>query len=262
MTDDRYLLRFDDICPTMNWAVWDQIEAHLVMHGVKPILAVIPDNQDPKLMQDPPRADFWDRVRTWQTRGWAIALHGYQHLYVNKNPGILRLTNQSEFAGIDIEEQREKLTNGLAVFRQQGVRADAWVAPSHSFDRATVAVLAELQMPVISDGLWAWPHADPNRIVWIPQQLWGFQSKPAGIWTICNHHAHWDTADVEEFGRNLAAFAPRMTDLHAVVERFGDRRLTLGDRWTALRTLVWKHRIRPWLSQLYRSFIAKKPRVL
>src|SRR5260370_42375028 len=54
----------------------------LMARRLKPILAVVPDNQDPMLKVDAPVADFWDRVRQWQARGWTIALHGYQHRYV------------------------------------------------------------------------------------------------------------------------------------------------------------------------------------
>src|SRR5262245_41195137 len=96
MGERRYLVRFGDILPTMTWAVWEGIEAHLDRHGVKPILAVVPDNLDPKLKVDPPRADFWDRVRGWQAKGYTIAIHGYQHVYVNRNPGIIGVTHNSE----------------------------------------------------------------------------------------------------------------------------------------------------------------------
>ena len=81
----RYLLRFDDACPTMNWGVWDAVETELLRHNTRPIVAVVPDNRDPKLMADAPRAEFWDRVRRWQSIGWAIGLHGYQHVYVSKS---------------------------------------------------------------------------------------------------------------------------------------------------------------------------------
>ena len=78
------LLRFDDICPTMNWGTWDAGRGPDGPLGLRPILAVVPDNRDPKLVAGPPRADFWERVRGWQARGWTIALHGYQHLYVTR----------------------------------------------------------------------------------------------------------------------------------------------------------------------------------
>src|ERR1700676_5179596 len=74
----KFLLRFDDICPTMDWKIWNEVETILVEEGIKPILAVIPDNQDETLHDAEPNRHFWDRVRSWQTRGWTIGLHGYQ----------------------------------------------------------------------------------------------------------------------------------------------------------------------------------------
>ena len=84
--DARYLIRFDDICSTMNWTVWDAIESQLIRHSIRPILAVVPDNHDPKLIVEVARADFWERVRSWQRAGYAIAMHGYEHRYVTTMP--------------------------------------------------------------------------------------------------------------------------------------------------------------------------------
>lgn len=242
MSDCRYLLRFDDICPTMNWAVWEAIEAHLVRCGVKPILAVVPDNRDPRLMVDPPRADFWIRVRRWQALGYTIALHGYQHRYVNRNAGILGLARQSEFAGLPRSEQEAKLRSALAIFAEQGIRADAWVAPSHSFDSVTVEVLAALGVTVISDGLWPWPFTRAG-VTWIPQQLWRFKPKSVGIWTVCNHHNGWSGRRVEQFGETLDSYASRMTDVATVLGTHVGRRLSLSDRWRGFAEFVWTHRI-------------------
>ena len=244
MAKGQYLVRFDDICPTMNWSAWETIEAHLQRHAVKPILAVVPDNQDPKLMVDPPRENFWDRVRQWQAQGYTIALHGYQHRYVNRNPGLMRLTPQSEFAGLPAAEQEAKLRAALAIFAREGVRVDAWVAPSHSFDRATVGILARLGISVISDGLWHRPFTDGQGTTWIPQQLWAFRARPEGVWTVCCHHNDWSERRIEAFGESLRAYASRLTDVPAVVARYGGRRLTLYDRWRGLRELVWTHRIK------------------
>ncbi len=258
MADRGYLVRFDDICPTMNWRVWEAIEAHLVRFGVRPILAVVPDNRDPKLAVDEARPDFWDRVRQWQAAGYTIALHGYQHLYVNKDPGLIGVTHQSEFAGLPREEQEAKLRKALAIFAEQGVRADAWVAPSHSFDRTTVKILGELGVPVISDGLWTWPFTDEGGITWVPQQLWGFRRRPAGIWTVCNHHNAWSDQRVAEFGASLASYADEMTDLPSVVKAFAGRQLTLRDRWGAFHSLMWRHRIRPALAVAGRRVIGPR----
>src|SRR5579862_2144063 len=103
----------------MNWKVWDEIEKVLLKLDVKPVLAVVPDNQDPELMVAPPVSDFWQRVRDWQSRGWVIALHGFQHRYVNNNGGLLKITMRSEFAGLSRGEQEFKLRAGMKIFKEQ-----------------------------------------------------------------------------------------------------------------------------------------------
>ncbi len=243
MTEARYILRFDDICPTMNWAVWDEIEKHLRFHNVCPILAVIPDNQDPTLAIDPPRADFWEWLRRLQDSGYCIALHGHQHLYINQRSGLMRLTEQSEFVGLTRTEQERKLGQALAVFRKYGVNADAWVAPSHSFDQTTLKVLSDLGIPVVSDGLCRWPYTDSLGLIWVPQQLWKFEPRPKGIWTVCQHHNEWTGADLKRFVQDLELYAHRMNTIAEVVEAYSTRRFTLTDQMTAMGDWLLNHRI-------------------
>ena len=75
----KYLLRFDDLCPTMNWDVWREVEQILYDTGVKPILAVVPDNKDEALRCGEPNSQFWEHVRQWQRAGAAVGLHGFEH---------------------------------------------------------------------------------------------------------------------------------------------------------------------------------------
>lgn len=206
----RYLLRFDDLCPTVDWKVWDAIEEMLVARGVRPLMAVIPDNQDPKLVRGPAAPDFWDRVRAWQARGWAIGLHGHQHLYTGVQPGILSLSSKTEFAGLPAGEQARKLRLALDIFEREGVRPDAWVAPSHSFDWTTVSVLNELGLRTISDGLAFRPYLDAQGNTWVPQQSATMRRMPFGVWTFCYHEGDLRGAGLAAFERKLAALAPRM----------------------------------------------------
>ena len=62
MFTSRYLVRFDDICPTMNWRIWAEIESCLRAHGVRPIVAIVPRNRDSKLVSDIARRDFWEQI--------------------------------------------------------------------------------------------------------------------------------------------------------------------------------------------------------
>lgn len=257
----RYLVRFDDICPTMNWIVWDKIEPMLVQYRVSPILAVIPENRDPKLHVQPPVPAFWDRVRDWQSRGWTIALHGYRHVYVNQNRGLLRITPQSEFAGLTRRVQEEKLRRGIEIFRRNNVLVDCWVAPSHSFDWTTVDLLAEMEVRVINDGLWPWPHTDERGITWVPQQVFGgstpnpqggMRKMPRGIWTFCHHHKAWSEVELENFRSGLERFSSRIIGLNEAVIIGKNRHLMWRDRISASCFLVWYFHVRPALGRFVR----------
>lgn len=54
----KILVRFDDICPTMDWSQWNRAMKILKLYHVKPLIGVIPDCQDPDLLIDPPQRDF------------------------------------------------------------------------------------------------------------------------------------------------------------------------------------------------------------
>ena len=210
-----------------------QIEPLLVELDVRPIMAVVPENRDPHLVFSRGADDFWDRVRAWQNRGWAIGLHGCHHLYVNREPGILRLNPRSEFAGLPYLEQFRKLSRGLECFGREGVRADAWVAPAHSFDGATILALKALGLPVISDGMAFSPYMDTVGLTWVPQQFARMRSLPFGVWTFCYHVNGISPGGMAAFKHSLQRLHPRMITLTEAVA-MGNRRRGAADDLVAL----------------------------
>ncbi len=111
-------------------------------------------------------------------------MHGYQHRYVNANGGMLKLSRKSEFTGLPRHQQESKLRAGLATFAEEGVRAEAWVAPSHSFDETTVQLLPGIGIRIITDGLGVLPFECKNGMTWVPQQLSRFQRQKHGVWSL------------------------------------------------------------------------------
>jgi peptidoglycan/xylan/chitin deacetylase (PgdA/CDA1 family) len=229
-----YLVRFDDLCPTMNWEMWSRIEPVLLEHKINPLLAVIPDNQDEKLRFAPSHSSFWEKVRKWQARGWAIGLHGYQHRFVTRQAGMVGIQRRSEFAGVPPAEQDEKLRRAVEIFRSNGVQPQVWIAPAHSFDWNTVAALQKLGIATISDGFALAPHTDSRGLLWVPQQLWNFRWRPFGVWTVCYHHNVWMGPQFTRFLRDVSAYRSAITDLPAVSSRYSRRRHTLLDGAYAL----------------------------
>ena len=225
----QYLLRFDDICPTMNWDVWSPIEEILDENGIRPILAVVPDNKDPDLEVRPPYPLFWDRIREWQGRGWSIAMHGWQHRFVTAHGGLLGSCNYSEFAGLLEREQAAKLNCGREVFEREGVKSNLWIAPAHSFDAVTVSLLRRFGFRYISDGFSFLPHVDRHGMTWIPQQLCEFRARPFGVWTISFHMNHWEPQDISVFRESVSRYRGWIDDLDRVVRKYGDREKSLVD---------------------------------
>jgi peptidoglycan/xylan/chitin deacetylase (PgdA/CDA1 family) len=213
----RFIIRFDDLCPTLNWDVWERVERAVERWGIRPLAAVVPDNRDPHLAVRSPANDFWDRVRDWQSRGWSIGLHGYQHVYETRSSGILGLNARSEFAGLPLELQWRKLRDALACFASHGVRADVWVAPGHSFDGNTLQALREGGLTIVSDGFYARAVRDADDMSWIPQQLWRFRPMPTGLWTVCYHVNSWGEAELARFERDLEGFRESIISLEDVV---------------------------------------------
>ena len=219
----QYLVRFDDICPTMNWVVWREVESILIQEGIKPLLGVIPDNQDDQLKVNPPRNEFWQLVRGWRERGWAIGMHGYQHRYVTQDPGILGINRYSEFAGLPKEVQTAKLRMAFEIFCREGIRPDVWIAPAHSFDHTTVDILRGWGLLRISDGFFLFPTLDSTEMLWIPQQFWRFRPMPFGMWSVCLHINHWGPRDILGFQRDVQRYRRKIISFEDAITHYGER---------------------------------------
>jgi hypothetical protein len=174
----------------------------------------------------------------------------------------MKLTPHSEFTGLSFTEQDTKIRQGLAIFAEQGIRPDVFVAPSHSFDRTTLQVLQDRGLTVISDGPWAWPHQERGKLFWVPQQLWRFDPRPAGVWTVCLHHNPWSEKDLANFVKHVASYADRITDLPTVARTYANRTLTVQDRLGGMARFIWRHRIvpflKPWRDRMRRQGLSAR----
>ena len=81
--NNQYLIRLDDACPTMNGAKWKRALDILDRYQICPMIGIIPHNEDEKQMIDAPDSTFWDKARMWEEKGYAIAMHGYNHCYIS-----------------------------------------------------------------------------------------------------------------------------------------------------------------------------------
>jgi predicted deacetylase len=184
----KYIIRLDDASHYMNISKWDDFLHILDKYNVKPIIAVIPNNEDYQLMADNAYIEnFWQIVSDWNKRSYVIAMHGYNHCYITSNAGIIGKNCFSEFAGVSYKKQSEKIILSKQIFEENSIDPKIFVAPAHSFDSKTIKVLLKhTNIRIISDGF-AYNAFRWKGMNWIPQQLWRPEKKETGLWTICYH---------------------------------------------------------------------------
>lgn len=183
-----YLIRLDDASEYMDVPRWQRLERLLDRYGIRPLVGVIPRNEDETLVGKYPRDEgFWSKVRAWEAKGWTIAMHGYAHVYASRDGGLNPVHLRSEFAGLPLQAQRDKLREGLLVFRAQHLEPKIFFAPAHTFDRQTLEALRlESSIRIISDTVAADVYFQ-DGFYFIPQQAGRVRSLPFKVTTFCYH---------------------------------------------------------------------------
>jgi predicted deacetylase len=232
----QYLLRIDDLCPTVSARRWQQFQALIEEFRLQPILAVVPDNQDPELRVSPPDPAFWNCMRSLEAAGAAIGLHGYRHLCASRGRSLVDLHRISEFVGVPAATQRAWIGAGIGILRGHGLDPNIWVAPRHSFDKHTIQALLGEGISLLSDGFTRAPFLR-NSMTWIPQQLWAPVEKERGLWTVCIHPNTASDAEIAALRGFVATHAAEFTSLDRVLFRFEPATLTLAGRVQAICAL-------------------------
>lgn len=183
----RILLRFDDICPTMDWEEWGKAEQLLEEKRVVALLGVVPDCQDPDLMIGEPREDFWEYIKELQKKGFTIAMHGYRHVF---------LKGHSEFAGLPYSVQLDSIRKGKQILNSHGIDTDIFFAPAHNFDDNTLRALSVCGFHYVSDGYSSKPY-NQYGVKMLPCRYGGVPSlkNKRGFLTAVVHAHEWKRED-------------------------------------------------------------------
>lgn len=220
-----YLIRLDDASDHMNIANWDRIERILDENGIRPLVGVIPMNRDPMLLEFVKDPSFWEKARAWQAKGWRIALHGYEHVYSSNCAGINPVHERSEFAGLPLQLQQEKIREGVRILKDNGLNPTAFFAPSHTFDENTLEALRlESDIRIISDTV-ANDTYCRSGFTFIPQQAGRVRKLPFKVTTICLHPNFATSPELDEIEAFLKAHPGEFLDANAILPTLRKRNL-------------------------------------
>tara|TARA_Y100000991_G_C21867708_1_gene303693 strand:+ start:31 stop:786 length:756 start_codon:yes stop_codon:yes gene_type:complete len=182
----KIIVRFDDICPNLNWEIFLMIKSKLQDFGIRSVLGVIPDNKDKSFLKYEYKEKFFDLINDYKDFGDTIAQHGTHHKYSTNSSGILKINNRSEYAGHDFKYQYKLIKKGKQILESNSCWQPVFMAPSHSFDENTLLALNKLGFKSISDGYGFFPYQQKG-IYFVPQ----ISSRPFntgfGLATICIH---------------------------------------------------------------------------
>lgn len=209
--DMKVAVRMDDIAPGMNWEKFLDFKSLLDEYGIKPLIGVVPDNQDGNLDRKEENArfgkdlipgDFWEYVRALQKQGWIIAMHGYQHLYTQKKGGSFPLNHFSEFAGLPFAEQAVMLEKGKRILESHGIKTDIFMAPAHSYDQNTLKALKKAGFCRITDGFGCRPYIWKQMYFYpVSFRLESSLKKKKGFTTMVVHTNTVNQKDMEKYRR-------------------------------------------------------------
>lgn len=181
----KVLFRLDDICPMMKHDSFMRIKNLFMKYGIEPIIGVVPDCKDSQLNIDVYDEQFWIMMKDLQQLGWTIAMHGYQHLYLTNERGLVGSADRSEFAGLPYETQKEMINNGREILLSHGIDTDVFMAPSHSYDSNTLKCLEECGFKYVTDGLTRFVYRR-GKLIFVPCLECRIR-KVIGVSTVCYH---------------------------------------------------------------------------
>ena len=218
--------RLDDITPDMDWNRFYRVKAIFDKYKVKPLIGVVPDNQDDGLKRGEFHEDFWEYVVSLEKSGWTIAQHGYRHIYETDKSGLLGIKKASEFAGLPYEVQYEKLRCGREILQKHGLNVTIFMAPGHTYDKNTLKALKKLGFTCVTDG-----YADvpcyARGLLFVPCR--SSQPKLSGVMdTICLHCNEMNENDYRELENFLEKYSSRVIPFSE----------TLGQLWYPRKSLL------------------------
>ena len=196
----RILIRFDDIAENMNWHLMAKCEKIFDELNIKPVMGVIPNNQDKDLLVYPKKENFWQIVKKWQLKGWEIAMHGYNHIYDNdtNKKDFFEYGGKSEFYGHSLNSQSKKIKKGLDIFKKNDIKIRTFFSPNHTYDFNTFKALKLSGINEVIDGYGLKPYLE-NNIKFIPQLFYKPFFLPFGLQTTQIHLNYWTENEFNKF---------------------------------------------------------------
>lgn len=250
----KCLVRFDDICPTMDIEQFNRAVDLMNEYNIKPLIGIIPANEDPEQMLAKEDFEFWNKMLKLQKKGWTIALHGYTHVYDQEKPKtIICGRKHSEFAGNTYQNQFEKIKKGKEILNHHGISTNVFFAPAHTYDKNTLRALKNNGFKYISDGMSTKPYVQEG-VVCIPVRSFGIpDNEKYNINVAVNHSSEWGRENKANDYYRLVKFCERNEGCFVSFQQLEDEKLGLFVVQKIIeKTYILKIHIKEYIKRLVR----------
>ena len=153
------LIRIDDITEHMNWKLMDRCEKFFLKNKIKPILGVIPKNQDEEFLKFEKRDFFWKKVKDCNQsdrKFQCMAIHIYDTQTAKRFFGYGGRLNFL----VTFEKQNDKIKSGLKIFKDNDIKIRSFFAPNHTYDTNTFKALKNNSVLTVIDGYGLTPYSE------------------------------------------------------------------------------------------------------
>ena len=255
----KILIRFDDICPTMDFEQFHIAETMMDEYQLKPLIGVVPDCKDEDLQISDVKNDFWDYVLALQKKGYTIAMHGLNHVFDSPHKGMVNNRVGSEFSGHSLEVQVEKIRKGKEILQSHGIETDIFFAPAHSYDDNTIKALSLCGFKYISDGKSSKAY-EKYGVKLLPCRSGGCPKIPKHGYVTAVFHAHeWAWLNKKYC---YDEFKTLLKNYHNDVVSFDEYRMqpvsnTMVQQLNEKLYVLYEYRVYAYLKKVYRFILRR-----
>ena len=232
------LIRIDDIAAHMKWDLIQKCEILFDELNIRPVLGVIPNNKDEEFLKYEKKDDFWDKVRVWQSKGWEISMHGFDHVYNadTMKKDFFGYGGKSEFYGHSLDHQKKRIEEGLKIFNKEKVNVRSFFAPNHTYDLNTFKALKTNGIDYVIDGYGLKPYSE-FEINFIPQLFYKEIMLPFGIQTTQVHLNYMSNENFLNFVSFIKKNSSKIINFDKVIENIDNNILSKLSRVTIEKSL-------------------------
>lgn len=224
----KYIIRFDDICPQMDFDTFWRLVKVCQKYSVSAVLCVIPSNRHFKgINQD---KIFRMTVDHLLNLGWELAQHGYTHELNQQSGGMLNISYRGEFPGLPADKQYDIIKLGKDFITDElGWDVTYFAAPSHSFDHSTIESLKKLGFKAMLDGVGLYPY-HYQGLYHIPLVWWRCKPMPFpisrlnGVTQICLHPNTMRPDEVTQFETFIRSHHDSITTVASTIAHYRPRK--------------------------------------